>query len=37
MHDRAARQCGQVKLLNYESIKAAEEAEAAAATGRKGK
>jgi hypothetical protein len=25
-YDREARQCGQDKLLNYESIKAAEEA-----------
>jgi hypothetical protein len=35
-YDRAARRCGKDKLLNYESIKAAEEA-AAAAAGRKGK
>jgi hypothetical protein len=34
-YDRAARQCGEDKLLNYESIKAAEEA--ASAAGRKGK
>jgi hypothetical protein len=31
-YDRKARQCGKVKLLNYESIKAAEEAAAAAST-----
>jgi hypothetical protein len=35
-YDRAARQCREDKLLNYESIKAAEEAAAAAAR-RKGK
>ena len=29
-YDREARQCGKVKLLNYESIKAAEEAAAEA-------
>jgi hypothetical protein len=29
-YDRKARQCGKVKLLNYESIKAAEEAVAEA-------
>jgi hypothetical protein len=34
-YDRAARQCGKDRPLNYESIKAAEEA--AAAAGRKGK
>jgi hypothetical protein len=34
-YDREARQCGEDKLQNYESIKAAEEA--AAAAGRKGK
>jgi hypothetical protein len=34
-YDRKARQCGEDKLLNYESIKAAEEA--AAAAGRKRK
>jgi hypothetical protein len=34
-YDRNARQCGEDKPLNYESIKAAEEA--AAAAGRKGK
>ena len=31
-YDRAARQCGKDKPLNYESIAAAEEAAAAAAT-----
>jgi hypothetical protein len=31
-YDRAARQCGEDKLLNYESIEAAEEAAAAAAS-----
>jgi hypothetical protein len=31
-YDRAARQCGEDKPLNYESIEAAEEAAAAAAT-----
>jgi hypothetical protein len=31
-YDRAARQCGKNKSLNYESIEAAEEAAAAAAT-----
>jgi hypothetical protein len=30
-YDRAARQCGKNKSLNYESIEAAEEAAAAAA------
>jgi hypothetical protein len=34
-YDRNARPCGEDKPLNYESIKAAEEA--AAAAGRKGK
>jgi hypothetical protein len=34
-YDREARQCGEDKLLNYESIKAAEEA--AAAAGMQGK
>jgi hypothetical protein len=31
-YDRAARQCGKNRSLNYESIEAAEEAAAAAAT-----
>ena len=31
-YDRAARQCGKDKPLNYESIEAAEEAAAAAAS-----
>jgi hypothetical protein len=31
-YDRAARQCGEDKSLNYESIEAAEEAAAAAAS-----
>jgi hypothetical protein len=31
-YDRAARQCGEDKPLNYESIEAAEEAAAAAAS-----
>jgi hypothetical protein len=31
-YDRAARQCGKGKPLNYESIEAAEEAAAVAAT-----
>jgi hypothetical protein len=34
-YDREARQCGEDKLLNYESIKAAEEAAAQAQAGRR--
>jgi hypothetical protein len=33
-YDREARQCGEDKLLNYKSIKAAEEAAAQAAQAR---
>jgi hypothetical protein len=36
-YDREARQCGEAKLLNYESIKAAEEAAEEAADNLKGR